>query len=435
MASILLVALDDWISTARLPKAFAGLGVEIVALCKADAPLETSRYLAAAAISTSNILTDLERLVEKHDPVALIACDESAVRELYRTVDAPSLSSRLRELLRRSLGDPAGHRVVSSKWATAKLAEQLNIRAPKQRQINAPEQALDFAAEVGYPIILKRPGTYGGMGCYICRSDHKTQDNYHALLMPAGLRKFRHAPGLLAAFRRFLPHWQAPIDEPLIAQRYHEGQPAFCAAVARNGVMLGGFAAVAEEVHPAVTGASAVVRAVNNPALLEATEALIRQTGFSGFIGVDFILDRTDGAPYLLEINPRVTPVCRLGGLLDADLCRLFVAGFTGARLESAASRTLEPIAFFPNEWLRDWRSHYLRLPYDDVPYDEPALLARIHRTLPLRRRLMLALGLRGALPSTPGQRLPSTTSTEKIGNISPDANTALNAPSTGVGQ
>ncbi len=404
MASIALVALDDWISTARLPKAFAELGAPVVALCRSGTALERSRYLSALTISTSDILLDLERLVAEHDPAALIVCDESAVRKLYPLVYAPALSPRLRSLLSTSLGDPAGHQVVASKWATGRLAEQLNIRVPKQRQVTTPKQVLDFIDEVGYPIILKQANNYGGRGCYVCASDQKTLDNYHALLTPAAFRRLRHLPGLLNSLRPFVARGDGGGAEPLIIQRYHEGRPAFCTAVARDGVMLGGFAAVAEEVYPAATGASTVVRAIDRPDLLRATEALIRSTGFSGFIGVDFILDRVDGTPYLLEINPRVTPVCRFGRVLGSDLCGLFAASFAGSTVDSPASTTFDAIAFFPNEWLRSWRSPYLRACDNDAPHDDPAVLAHICRSLPLSRRIMLSLGLRGALPSLEGE-------------------------------
>ncbi|HUB64840.1 MAG TPA: ATP-grasp domain-containing protein [Methylocella sp.] len=400
---IALIAQDEWISTARLPEAFAGLGVKVVAVCKAGDPLERSRYLAASVTATSDIRSDLEWLVAEHDPAALIACDEGAVRLLYPLFDAPALSPRLRNLLRRSLGNPASHSVVTSKWATGSLAEQLNLRVPKQSRVKTPEEAMAFAEKVGYPIILKRENTYGGMGCYVCRSDQETLGNYLALGTPRKLRKLRHWPGLLAALHRLVMCRDAGAGEPLIVQRYHEGQLAFTTAVARDGVMLGGFTVVAEHIHPVPTGASTVVRAIDRPEMLQATEALIRQTQFSGFIGVDFILDRTDRLPYLLEINPRVTPACRLGRLLGFDLCGLFAANFAGLTLEHTAQRPTSVIAFFPNEWIRNWRSPYLRDAYNDVPQDDPALLAYIYQSLPLSRRIMLAIGLRGTLPPIKG--------------------------------
>jgi biotin carboxylase len=400
MALIALVALDEWIATARLPEAFAELGVAVVALCKSGAPLEQSRYLAASVVSTCDIGSDMERLVAEHDPAAVIVCDESAVHKLYPLIDAPTLSPRLRSLLRRSLGDPSGYHVVASKWATGRLAEQLNLRIPAQRQVNAPKEAFAFAKKVGYPIILKRERSYGGMGCYVCRSDRETLVNYLTLQTPRVLRKLRHWPGLLTSLHRFAARGFAGSSEPLVAQRYHEGQLAFTTAVARNGVMLGGFSVAAERVHPVPTGASTVVKPIDRPELLQATEALIRQTGFSGFIGVDFILDSADGLPYLLEINPRATPVCRLGRLLGLDLCSLFAASFAGVTLDPATPQTVDAIALFPNEWLRSWRSPYLHDSYVDVPYDDPALLAHIYRSLPLHRRIMLAIGLRGTLPT-----------------------------------
>ncbi len=399
MTAIALVALDDWISTARLPESFVEMGVTVVALCRSGVPLEHSRYLAASVTSTGDLGADLERLFEEYHPAALVVCDETALRKLYPLIDTPTLSPRLRSLLRRSLGDPSGLHWVISKWATGKLAEKLNLRVPAQCQAGTPEAALAFAKKVSYPIILKRDRDYGGMGCYICRSDQETLANYIALQTPGVLRKLRRWPSVLTFLHRFAAPGFAASSEPLIVQRYHEGQLAFTTAVARDGIMLGGFSVVAEQVNPLPIGASTVVRPIECPELLQATRALIRQTGISGFIGVDFILDSSDGLPYLLEINPRATPVCRLGRLLGSDLCALFAASFAGVTRGSIIPNIVPAIALFPNEWLRSWRSPYLRNSYVDLPYHDPTLLAHIYRSLPLYRRIMLAIGLRGTLP------------------------------------
>jgi hypothetical protein len=56
-------------------------------------------------------------------------------------------------------------------------------------------------------------------------------------------------------------------------------------------------------------------------------------------------------------------------------------------------------IALFPYEWIRDRRSPYLRDVFVDVPYNDPKVLARFYQSLPLNRKLLLALGLPGTLP------------------------------------
>ena len=54
----------------------------------------------------------------------------------------------------------------------------------------------------------------------------------------------------------------------------------------------------------------------------------------------------------------------------------------------------IEMIALFPNEWMRDPHSPFLRSAYHDVPFDDPALIADAHRRLPIAKRSMIRLGL-----------------------------------------
>jgi hypothetical protein len=170
----------------------------------------------------------------------------------------------------------------------------------------------------------------------------------------------------------------------------------FTAAVARDGVMLKGLAAVAERVHPQPTGASTVVRIDDTGDLVEQTALLVRDLGYSGFIGVDFIVEQSTGLSYLLEINPRVTPLCALSRRFGDDLCAAFAEAFAGVN-PTPAARTATMAALFPNEWLRDPASPYLSTAYHDMPLQDPELMSWIYRHLPAKRRLMMLCGMLSA--------------------------------------
>jgi hypothetical protein len=140
-----------------------------------------------------------------------------------------------------------------------------------------------------------------------------------------------------------------------------------------------------------------VIRSVDLPELLLASRALIAATRCSGFIGVDFLIDRRSGRSYLLEINPRVTPLCHLGRLFGTDLCAAYAARFAGC-IDPRPARRLGRVAaaaLFPNEWTRDSTSPFLTSAYHDVPIDDPALVADAFRRLPFARRSMIRVGLR----------------------------------------
>ena len=309
-----------------------------------------------------------------------------------------SVPERTRALLRHSLGDPSFYPVMTSKWKTAELAASLNIATPLQSRVDTVEEARAFAAKFGFPVILKREDTYGGMGCHVCRSERQLQQGFEKLRGVSWRRRLR----AIARGRSSAERPAAPSREPLIVQKYHEGRLAFVAAVAREGVMMSGLAAVAEAVHPAPTGASTVIRALDRPDLLEISRNLIAATRCSGFVGVDFMLDPSSPLPYLLEINPRVTPLCHLARHLGTDLCAAFAASFAGLPVSRPLRRKADLVAMLPNEWMRDPLSPFLKEAYHDVPVDDPKLIADAYSRLPLSRRLRVSLGLLARFEARP---------------------------------
>lgn len=386
-----LLALDSWVSSARLAEALRASGLRIGAFCGARSPLAATRHVdQLIAIDETSLRTALEQFFIVHQPVALVPCDERAVRALHELFADNATSTELRRTIRRSLGDPLGYAVATSKWSTYALASRLGLPVPAQRQVESIDEALAFASACGYPVILKREGTYGGAGCRVCRSESDILSGYRGLLASGRLQKLK---GRAQAWMRWRRDSSERSSEPLIIQRFHEGQLAFSAAVARDGVMLKGLAATAERVHPRPTGASTVVRLRETPDLVETTAILVRELGYSGFIGVDFIIDPGAGLAYLLEINPRVTPLAALGRRLGDDLCAAFAESFASAAVRSSP-RQGTIAALFPNEWLRDPGSPYLTPPYHDVPLHDPELMAWIYSHLPATRRFMLRWGI-----------------------------------------
>jgi hypothetical protein len=120
--------------------------------------------------------------------------------------------------------------------------------------------------------------------------------------------------------------------------------------------------------------------------------------------GFDFIIEEQTGYSYLIEMNPRATQIGHLSLGAGHDL---------PASLRSVLSREVvaerpretdkELIAFFPQEWLRDPRSEFLKTAYHDVPWDEPDLI-RVCLRESFAYRVWSAMSSRMRL--TRGQRL-----------------------------
>ena len=84
------------------------------------------------------------------------------------------------------------------------------------------------------------------------------------------------------------------------------------------------------------------------------------------------------GEPHLIEINRRITPGSHRGEVRKVDLWAALYARMQG--MPSPTRSDVDPgeegiAVFFPEEWLRDPGSRYLREYPVDVPWDEPELI------------------------------------------------------------
>jgi hypothetical protein len=161
----------------------------------------------------------------------------------------------------------------------------------------------------------------------------------------------------------------------IILQDFIPGTPANRAVACWQGQVLAGISVEAIRTqHP--TGPATVVRVIENPEMSEAVNRLVRRLGISGLWGVDFVLEALTGAAYLIEVNPRATPICHLPLGAGHNLPAALYTQLTGTPpLVPPAMTDHDVIAMFPGEWHRDPASSYLRTDYHDVPWDEPGLI------------------------------------------------------------
>src|SRR5438094_7507075 len=107
-----------------------------------------------------------------------------------------------------------------------------------------------------------------------------------------------------------------------------------------------------------------------------AVERMVRRLNLSGVHGFDFLLEAHTGNAYLIEINPRATQVGHLALGPGRDLPAALYATLAGKAVESAPKATeKDTIALFPQEWMRDPESAFLRSGYHDVPWEERELV------------------------------------------------------------
>jgi hypothetical protein len=174
----------------------------------------------------------------------------------------------------------------------------------------------------------------------------------------------------------WLRSWRNRSQPKFIVQSYIHGRPANCGVVCWNGRVLAGIG-VDVLISEGLTGPATVVRVVENSEMMFAAERIASRLKLSGFFGLDFMIEEGSGAAYLIEMNPRCTPLShlRLGGKRD-------MVGALWAQLADQAAPDVEPltrndkIAYFPQA--AGERNELVRSSFQDIPQGEPDLVEEL---------------------------------------------------------
>ena len=87
--------------------------------------------------------------------------------------------------------------LFTNKYQMRQFLRQRGYPTPEYRLCQSPEDAVDFVAKVGYPIVLKPPANQGSRGVFVVGADSELPDRY------AETRRFSHDDQVLA--EQFLP--------------------------------------------------------------------------------------------------------------------------------------------------------------------------------------------------------------------------------------
>jgi hypothetical protein len=288
-------------------------------------------------------------------------------------------------LIERSLGDPSSYSVVSRRFELLKLASEEGVRVPRISRVDAPEQLEAWRTQEPFPWVLKADGTWGGGGVKIVRTADEVSRAFNEL---ARMFRLRRAVKRLFVNRDTfeLRSWWKRKQHAVSVQSYIHGRPANCAVVAWNGRVLAGFGVEVVQSDGA-TGPANVVRVVDNSEMMLAAERIAARLRLTGFFGLDFVIDDGSGTAYLIEMNPRTTPLCHFRLGRGRDMVGSFWSQLSGQPyLEAPAIVQSELIAYFPQPKSSD--SLLLHHCFHDVPQGEPELVQELLRPFPNRTLL-----------------------------------------------
>jgi predicted ATP-grasp superfamily ATP-dependent carboligase len=365
---LLAATATRWSSPARLPYELVRAGFEVAVLAPSDALVTKSRYVAAVTTLPDGATPLhwaqlLAASVREQTPRLIVPCDDTALQLMMSFVEAApggldhALRERLVGVIQESLGDSRYFRASIDKTLLPQAAEALGVRVPPHAIVAEIAAAQTFARTHGYPVVLKRAFGTGGQAVEVAADE----------------------AGLARAFRKLLSVRAVTLwnSNDLLIQAWVPGKGLLHAVAAWGGVAYAGMTREVLMRNPA-TGPSTVVRCRNAPEARHFSELLAKGFGISGFFGPEFIEHERTGEVYLIEINRRVTNGVQMGGLVGVDLCAALAAALEGAHY--AGRSDLPPgeehlIAEFPQEWLRDPDSSYLREARTDVPWDDVDVL------------------------------------------------------------
>jgi hypothetical protein len=371
---ILLITTCHLPSTARLALAIAEAGASVAAACPPIHPLVSTGVaqplLHYGAVSP---IHSLEAAIRRVGPDLIVPGDERAVRHLH-AVHSRTTSADTRCLVERSLGNPANYPLIHSRHEVLMLAREVGVRVPDSVAIRSPDDLRDLAAAQPLPWVLKADGSWSGFGVRTVASLEQAENIFRKMNRPVTTRLALRET-LLERDHFWWAGWMARTRPAISAQAFIDGRPANCAVVCRAGEVLAGIAVevVTTEFD---NGPSTVIRVVDHREMLQAASRVVAALGMSGLVGFDFMIERGSGAAFMIEMNPRATPICHMRLGVGRDLVEALVADAGGRPMRKRPAVTdKDIIALFPQTWKRDPMSRFLHDAYHDVPWEAPDLV------------------------------------------------------------
>jgi len=383
--TVLVATTSHWFPAARLAMALANAGFNVQAVCPPRHSLcKTSAVQKAHVYHGLFPLRSLAQAIAATKPDYIVPGDDLATRHLHhlheREQSRGKAGASTCELIERSLGAPESFPVVYERTSFMKLAEEEGVRVPETTVIKNVSDLRTWAAEMGFPAVLKANGTSGGDGVRIVRTLEEAERAFRSLQAP---------PLMARAVKRALVNQDKTLVWPSFfrhrsvvnAQTFVAGHEATSMIACWKGTVLASLHFEVINKRDA-SGPASVLRLIENPEMSTAAEKMALRLKLSGVHGFDFMLEARTGNAYLIEINPRATQIGHLTLGPGRDLPAALFAAVSGQAFRAAPKVTdSDTIALFPQEWKRDPESPFLQSGYHDVPWEEPELIRACLRT------------------------------------------------------
>ena len=376
---VLIATTARWFPTARLAMAFARAGFVVEAVCPSNHPLRKLSVIGKTYDYDGFWpLRSFAHAVDAAVPDLVVPGDECAVRYLHKLYEQAhrrgAQGEPTRALVERSLGPAANFQVLAARTAVMRVAREESIRVPRTRVVSNVAELKDCSEEFLFPFVLKADGTSGGEGVRIVRTFEEAKRAFRVLQSPPSAIRVTKRALIDQDLRSVVPALLRQRNT-INAQEFIHGTDATSLAACWKGTVCASLHfEVIKKQHR--NGPASVMRRIENRELDLAISRIVRRLNLSGLHGFDFLLEEHTGNPYLIEVNPRPTQVGHLTLGRGRDLPAALYAAVAGTETEDAPAVTeKDTIALFPQEWIRNPRSVFLRSGFHDIPWEEPELV------------------------------------------------------------
>ncbi len=366
---VLIVTMGtDYVAPARMPRELKAAGFSVAMLAPREALATQTRFVDKLGFfperpTVFDWLQTLASAVQAVRPKFLFPGDDITVRLLMQLVVAPlpalraEVQKELADLVVASLGDPRHYGTSIDKTLLVDAARALGVPVPPGEGVDDESGAVRVAEALGFPVIVRPAIGTEGVGVARCDDMGALRAAMRALPQPTG--------------------WIPAGGRRALVQRFVTGRPANRPSVAFGGHDVAGVTRWKMESYLSAFGPGSVSRYLFSPVTAESSRRLTEGLGMSGFLSIQYLVDKETGETYLIEINRRMTPATHTCAQLGVDLAVAFAvasAGGVWSGPTDVAPDTDRVLALFPQEWLRDPSSRHLEQCPTDAPWDDPRL-------------------------------------------------------------
>ena len=206
---------------------------------------------------------------------------------------------------------------VHDKTSLHALCRLLGIPSPAMVNPNRGDDLEALLGSLRFPVLLKPPMGNNSVGRILCGDPEQAVREY----------------------RRWCRRSDATGEErPFIQQRI-EGELVCTLMLCHEGRKLGEVIYRNLRTYPDGGGTSAHRESICQPDIAAITEKLAAETEWSGFLGLDFIVESGINVPYLIDANPRANPGTHLGYLAGVNWTALLVDLIGGGEPAAVTAR------------------------------------------------------------------------------------------------